>query len=308
MHIRFRPWQLALLVVLLCVAVVGVVRWVRVSQPYYAAQLLAALPADRATLLYIDTELLRKDGVLDLLAGSKAVEEADYRKFVEQTGFDYRTDLDAVAASFVNGSVYFTLRGRFRWKQLTNYAEAQGGECHYTVCTMPGSSLERNISFYPLKSDVLALAASAQQRAVLDINPMRSKNSPASPPDPVWMSFPPSAFGSLEALPAGVRSFLSPLAKARTVIFAAGAKGDRLELRLEVTCDSAAAAVELARQLSGTTDLLKRMIQRDHMTPNPRDLSGVLVAGTFQQRQDRVIGSWPIERGFVETLAAGQIQ
>ena len=53
------------------------------------------LPADRATLVYIDTDALRKSGLLDLLAGSKAAEEADYRKFVEQTGFDYRTDLDA---------------------------------------------------------------------------------------------------------------------------------------------------------------------------------------------------------------------
>ncbi len=308
MRIRFQPWQLAVVVVVLCVAAVGVVRWFRVSQPYNAPQLLAALPTERATLLYIDTGLLRKNGMLDLLAGSPAAEEADYRKFVDQTGFDYRTDLDAVAAAFVNGSVYFTLRGRFQWKQLTRYAEAQGGECHYTVCTMPGSTLERNISFYPLKTDVLALAASTRLRAVMDINPGQSKNSSASPSEPVWMSFPPSAFGSLDAFPAGARSFLSPLAQARRVIFAAGPKGDRLELRLEVTCDSPAAAEELVKQLSGTTDLLKRMIQRDHMTPNPRDLSGVLVAGTFEQRQAQVIGSWPIERGFVETLAAGRIQ
>jgi hypothetical protein len=44
------------------------------------------------------------------------------------------------------------------------------------------------------------------------------------------------------------------------------------------------------------------------MTPNPRDLSGVLVAGTFEQRQSIVIGTWPVERGFVEALASGQIQ
>lgn len=308
MRIRFQPWQLAVVVVLLCVTAVGVVRWIRAPRPYYAPQLLAALPAERATLLYIDTGLLRTSGVLELLAGSKASEEADYRKFVDQTGFDYRRDLDAVAAAFVNGGVYFTLRGRFQWKQLASYAEAQGGECRYTVCTMPGSTPQRNISFYPLRSDVLALAASTQPRAVLDINPGKSKYSFASPSEPVWMSFPPSLFGSLDTFPAGARSFLSPLAATRRVIFAAGPKGDRLELRLEVTCDSPAAAEELAKQLSGTTDLLKKMIQRDHMTPNPRDLSGVLVAGMFEQREAQVIGSWPIERGFVESLAAGQIQ
>ena len=44
------------------------------------------------------------------------------------------------------------------------------------------------------------------------------------------------------------------------------------------------------------------------MTPNPRDLSGVLVAGKFQQQNALVTGTWPLERGFVEALAAGQVQ
>ena len=293
---------------MLCVAVVTAVRWVRVSRPYDAAHLLAALPSDRATLLYLDTGLLRTSGMLDLIAGSKAAEESDYRNFIDKTGFDYRTDLDAVAAAFVNGSVYITLRGRFQWKQLTGYAEAQGGECHYSVCTMPGSSLERNISFFPLTNTVLALAVSPQPRAVMDIAPESRTPAGAVPAEPVWMSFPPSAFGNLNTFPAGTRSFISPLASARRVTFTAGPKGDRLELRVEVACPSAAAAEELEKQLSGTTDLLKRMIQRDHMTPNPHDLSGVLVAGTFQHKQDLVIGSWPVERGFVEALAAGQIE
>ena len=308
MKIRIKPWQLAGAVILLCVSAVAVVRWVRVSQPYDASRMLAALPFYRATLLYIDTGLLRKSGMLDLFAGSKAVEESDYLRFVEQTGFDYRTDLDAVAVGFVNGSVYLTLRGRFQWKQLSGYAEAQGGECHYSVCTMPGNSLERNISFFPLTTNVLALAVSPRPRAVVDIVPENPKLSAVMPAEPVWMSFPPSAFANLNTFPAGTRSFMSPLASARRVTFAAGPKGDRLELRLEVECSSPAAAEDLARQLSGTTDLLKKMIQRDNLTPNPRDLSGVLVAGAFQQQQDLVIGSWPIERGFVEALAAGQIQ
>lgn len=305
---RLKPWQLAGAAILLCVAMVAAVRWFRVSRSFDAARMLATLPSDRATLLYVDTGLLRTSGMLDLLAGSKAAEESDYRKFVEQIGFDYRTDLDAVAAAFVNGSVYIALRGRFQWKQLTNYAETQGGECHYSVCTMPGSSLERKISFFPLTSTVLALAVSPQPRAVMDITPENRKTDAVIPAEPVWMSFPPSAFGSLHTFPAGTRSFISPLASARRVTFTAGPKGDRLELRVEVACPTAAAAEELAKQLEETTDLLRRMIQRDHMTPNPRDLSGVLVAGTFQHKQDLVIGSWPVDRGFVEALAAGQIQ
>ena len=128
MRLRFQPWQLALLVVALCVASVGVVRWWRVSAPYDAAHLVALLPSEKATVVYIDTGLLRQSGLLDLVAGSKAIEEPDYRKFVDQTGFDYRRDLDAVAAAFVDNHVYITLRGRFQWKQLNGYATIYAGK------------------------------------------------------------------------------------------------------------------------------------------------------------------------------------
>ncbi len=104
--------------------------------------------------------------MLDLLAGSKAAEEPDYRRFVEQTGFDYRTDLDAVRGGVLHGDVYFALRGRFEWKQLAEYARDRRAESAVNaMCEMPASTPERHISFYPLKSDVLALAVSAKQDA-----------------------------------------------------------------------------------------------------------------------------------------------
>lgn len=295
------------MVVALCAAAVAVARWWRVSSPYDAGRLISALPADKATVVYVDTEQLRRSGLLALLAGSKAAEEADYRKFVDETGFDYRTDLDALAASFAENRFYATLRGRFRWKQLTAYAESQGGECHYSVCTMLGSTAERNISFYPLRSDVLALAVANDPRAVSSIVPGGKLQMPA-PPDPFWMLVPAAVFDRLTAFPAGTRAFLSPLAHADKVIFAAGPQGDRLQLRLEVSCASPQAAADLAKQFSSVTGLLKSMIDREHMTPNPRDLSGVLVAGTFEQHGSTVVGTWPVERGFVEALASGQIQ
>jgi len=291
----------------MCVAAVVAARWWRVSSPYDAAHLISALPTDRATVVYLDTGQLRDSGLLALLAGSKAAEEPDYRKFVDETGFDYRTDLDAVAAAFVENRFYATLRGRFHWKQLTAYAESQGGECHYSVCTMLGSTADRSISFYPLKSDVLALAVSNDPRGVTLIGP-RGGVRISVPGDPVWISVPAAAFNRLEAFPAGTRAFLSPLTHAEKVIFAAGPQGDRLQLRLEVACATPQAAADLVKEFSSVTGLLKSMIEREHMTPNTRDLSGVLVAGTFEQRQSTVIGTWPVERGFLEALASGQIQ
>jgi len=307
-RLRFQPWQLAVLVVLLCGVVLGVVRWRSSSLTFQPVGLLAALPVDRATLFYIDADALRRSGILDLLAGSKAAEEPDYRQFVEQTGFDYRTDVDAVAAAFVDGESYLTVRGRFQWKLLSNYARSQGGECRYTFCTMPASSRDRQVSFYPLKTNVLALAVSVRPRGADMIGVNQWKNPPALPPEPVWISVPSQVFGKPDLFPAGTRAFLSPLAQTRSVIFAIGPQGDRLQLRLEVACASPEDAAEMVKQFTSATDLLKKMIQRENLTPNPRDLSGVLVAGSFRQQDARVIGTWPVERGFVTALALGQIQ
>ncbi len=308
MRFRFQPWQLALLVVLFCGAVVSGVRWRLASKPYNAAGLLAVLPSDGATLVYIDAGALRQSGILDLLAGSRATEEPDYRRFVEQTGFDYRSDLDAVAAAFTNGDAYITLKGRFQWKLLSGYARSQGGECRYTTCTMAASASERHISFYPLKSDVIALAVSNQPKGVDMIGPSRPSTPPPLPPEPVWISVPSSVFSRPDGFPTGTRAFLSPLAQARDITFAMGPKGDRLQLRLEVGCASPDMAAEMARQFNSTTDLLKKMLDRDHLTANASDLSGLLVAGSFEQHDARVIGTWPVERGLVTSLASGQVQ
>ena len=302
-----KPWRVALAAVAVCAVAAGLFFWLR-NPPYDAGRLLAMLPAERATLVYVDTGSLRKSGLLDLLAGSKAAEEADYRKFVDQTGFDYRTDLDAVAAAFVDGRVYSTLRGRFQWAKLAAYAQSQGGQCRDAVCSMPGSSPERNISYYQIASNVLALAVSPDPRAVTSVGPNGRKVAVPAAADPLWISVPAAVFNKLDAFPDGTRAFLSPLAHAEKVTFAAGPQGDRLLLRLEVVCPTADAAADLTKQLAGVTGLLKDMIGRAHMSPNPRDLSGVLVAGRFEQHAATVIGTWPIERGFVEALASGQIQ
>jgi hypothetical protein len=158
-----------------------------------------------------------------------------------------------------------------------------------------------------LKSDVLALAVSTDPRAVTGIGSGSRAQIPV-PRDPFWISVPAAVFNRPDAFPAGTRAFLGPLAHAEKVVFAVGPQGDRLQLRLEVACATPEAAAELVKQFSSVTGLLKSMIEREHMTPNPRDLSGVLVAGIFEQRQSTVIGTWPMERGFVEALVSGQIQ
>jgi hypothetical protein len=307
MRYRFHPWQLAVAVVILCAGAVALAHW-RTTRRFDAAALLQTLPPDQATHVYMDFAALRDTGLLDLLAGSKASEEPDYRHFVEQTGFDYRTDMDAVAAAFFHGGSYFAVRGRFDWRKLNSYARAEGGDCRNAVCTMPGSEPTRHISFYPLKSDVLALAVTTEERGVSMIGPNQWKKPPQLPAEPVWISAPSFVFSDPKDLPAGAQSFLSPLAQAQQVVFAVGPDGQRLHIRLEVECASPESAAALAKVLTSKTDLLKKMLDREKMTPSSRDLSGVLVAGTFTQQEKLVTGMWPLERGFVEALATGKVQ
>lgn len=308
MKTRIQPWQLAAAVIVLCGGVVLFAHWRSASRRFDATALIECLPPEQATHVYLDFDALRSSGILDLLAGSKTEEEPDYRKFVDQTGFDYRTDLDAVAAAFWHGGSYFTVRGRFEWRKLTDYVRSQGGSCRNAICTMPGSTPERRISFYPLRSDVLALAVSPDERGSDLIGPNQWRTPPQLPPEPVWISAPSFVFSDVKNMPEGTHAFFSPLAQAQHVVFAIGPMAERLQIRIEITCANAEAAAAVANQLTATTDLLQKMLARDHMTPNARDLSSVLVGGKFEQQGTRVTGTWPVERAFVEAFASGQVQ
>ena len=301
---KTRLWAAGALALLI---VAGVILWRRSAGQFAGPEgLLRCLPLDRSVKVYIDAAQLRKSGMLDLLAGSQASEEADYKNFVSQTGFNYRTDLDAVAIAFLHGDEFFALRGRFDWKKLSGYARAQKGSCQGEVCGMPANEPDRYISYYKLGSDVLALAVSTQEQGVKMIGPSSAK--PANlPATPVWISAPASAFTDLRGLPAG-SSMLSPLAQAQEAAFGVRAVGNAFEIDLDAPCATPEIAVAVASKFSATTDLLRKMLDRDHITANPGDLSGVLVAGKFEAQQTHAVGSWPVDRKFFESLVSGKIQ
>ena len=156
MRFRFQPWQFAVLLGVLCVALTVGVHLYRARGGSNPSDLVAYLPTDDATVVYIDAEAIRRSGILNMIAGSKAAEELEYQQFVDQTLFDYRQDLDAVAVAFKAGQVYVAARGNFHWKNLMDYAIRQGGSCHNSFCIAPSSRPSRRISFYPLKSNLMA--------------------------------------------------------------------------------------------------------------------------------------------------------
>ena len=54
------------------------------------------MPQRDAAVLYVDIAALRSTGILEKLVGSTVGEEAEYKAFVQQSGFDYKRDLDRV--------------------------------------------------------------------------------------------------------------------------------------------------------------------------------------------------------------------
>jgi hypothetical protein len=269
--------------------------------------MLRRLPAQNAAVLFVDFEALRRGGFLKLLSPSKTSEEPDYQGFVLASGFDYRNDLDLAAASFSNDGTFFVIKGRFDWKKLEGYAGSQGGTCSNHMCSMPGSTPERRISFYPLQSNLMALAVSGDSSAA---GRLQGASSGAVQPldlpsDPVWFSIPAENLKGARQLPGGAHVFATALASADKILLSLGPEGPQFEARLTVTCRSSTDAAALAVQLQRATYLLRDTITRENQKPDPKDLSGVLTAGVFQQTGRRVLGRWPLPPVFLESLMVG---
>ena len=276
------------------------------SRPYAASQLVQMLPPDRALHVYLDVAALRSAGILDLIAGSKSLEDADYKKFVAETGFDYRTDLNSLAIAFRDGDVYYAAQGNFTWDKIAAYAPAHGGKCERFLCTSPGSEAGRNVTYYMPRNNILALATSRTATAGDMVAPGTWQNGPRIPDVGLWVSAPPYMFSDLSKVPTGTRSFLSPLAQATSTIFTLGpaAKGkEGFELRMEVKAKDAAAAKKMADQYTEVTSLLVKMMERENIHANSADMSGMLIAGRFESKGADVTGVWPISKEFVTSLS-----
>jgi len=301
-----RAALLIILIASLCgLAVWGVAR-LRYHSLRTTADWLQRLPTQDAAVFYIDFAALRQAGVLRMLAGSKVAEEPEYKVFVMKTEFDYTRDLDAVLACFTPRAKYLVVEGRFDWSSLQSYAREQGGTCRDALCRMSGSTPERKISFFPLRPNLMGLAVGPDDSAAIDLESTASRRRRLEMPNaPVWISIPPALLKNGDSMPPGTRMFAHTLEDADDVSIAMAPSGDRFEARLTVQCRSERQATALAAQLGAITGMLREMIAREHQTPNPGDLSGVLTSGAFNQLGTRVLGSWPLEKGFVAGLLGG---
>jgi hypothetical protein len=291
---------LFLLVAVCAAAIFGVAVW-RIHRESLG-KLMTRLPDDNAVVVYVDVAALRNAHVLDALTAPAAMQEPDYRAFVDQTGFDYARDLDMALVSFGEKGTYFLLRGRFDWPFLKDYVKSEGGTCYNTFCRAQGSTPERMISFFPLERDLMALAVSKDEYAAYALQERHPARQFTPPQDPVWSLIPGGALKNPGSLPAATQLLARALGSARQVVVSAGPAGDHMELRLDVACQSASQAAELTAQLRQVTAQLKEQAARENPASGPGDVSGVLTAGTFDQKDVHVLGRWPIQRSFLDTL------
>ncbi|MFN7922449.1 MAG: hypothetical protein U0Q16_20260 [Bryobacteraceae bacterium] len=306
---RFRPWQVCLALAVLCFGAIGVMEWMRSRRDISDQALLLRLPAQEDGVhLFADVQKLRQAGFLDMIAGSPAAEETDYREFVKATGFDYRQDLDAIVGSFRFDKTCFLLRGRFQWDQIRQYGISKGASCLNGYCESETSTPGRWISFFMIAPTVLAVAFSDSgggAAAAMALRPV--------PPDffipeqPLWIRLPKRVLTNTDSMRPGTRAFFTAVKDAQRVTLGIGSNQEKLEVEMLAQFASQADADKTLKQLGDMTDLLKKMIAREKAKPSPTDLSGILTAGRFERNGTRVVGRWPVERDFLESIAKGSM-
>lgn len=263
-------------------------------------RLLSRFPAEDALAVSIDVSLLRRAG---LLGDSKAAPEPDYKQFVDGTGFDYKRDLDFVAASFSKSGTFFIARGHFQWPRLREYAIHQGGSCYQDLCRIEGSRPERHISFLPLRDDAMALAVSTDDLAATRLT-KASQPLASVPSAPVWISVPGAELRRQNSLPPGMHMMLSALTSADRIVITFVPAGQAIEARMEATCRTLEDAKALATQLQNTTRLLKEAAARN-TTAADDEITALLTSGSFYQSDMRVNGKWPVRRTLLAALTDG---
>ena len=285
-------------------AAVGGGLWYQ-SRSITPADELKRLPLSDAVVIYADFATLRSAGILGLLEHSKVAEEEEYQEFERRTNFDYKRDLDSVLLAVAPTGKYLLVRGRFDWKKLQSYVESQNGRCAGSLCRLQGSAPERRISFFPVRPDLMALAVSADDSAVLRMSTPADGATLEAPAAPLWVSVPASVLQSGESLPEETRTFAQTLARANSVVLYFVAEPKGYAARIEIRCRTREDAADLARQLNQLTASVRQTFSSGHQRPNPADLTGVLAGGSFREQDNRVLGHWPIERAFLENLLGG---
>ena len=300
-----KPWLVFALLAAAIFAVAAGVDFYRHRLVRSDRDLFRFLPQTDATILYVNADGLRRAGILGLLAGVATARDIDYSAFLRETHFDYTRDLSAIAGSVNTKQSLFVIRGRFDWTSMRNYAKNHGGACRNDTCELPSATPGRWASFFPIQSDVMALAAGTS-RSAAEVLRSRHQLTQSLPAQPVWVKFSHALLQRPPELPLALRIFVISLQPADSVVLSL-AQADsqtsaRFQLELNAVCPSAPSANSIRNQLELETKFLRIALAREHVQPNAKDVTGLLTAGTFRASGDRVEGSWPISKELLNSL------
>lgn len=304
---RLGPWTLATLLILLCLAVGGGIFYFR-SVDLPVQELARYLPTKDAVVVSIDVKSLRSAGLLEALAGSRVTEEADYRSFVDITGFDYRTDLDALLYSSSNGNIYLLASGRFDWNAITSYASGQGASCRYAFCRMRSSQAGKWLSFFPLRSNVVGFAVSSDELAALELQKQSDPLPAGAFSDQASIAVPARLFkADATDVPASLSPWFKLLAGAQSARFGIGMRNGDFEIKMRVECPSADSSASVAKRLN---EGLRQLREASLGTEGDAPVTGLplmLSRGDVKQEDRAVVATWSVNQGLVESLLSGRI-
>jgi hypothetical protein len=272
-----------------------------------AAELVGLLPQSSAVVVYVDLNALRTTGLLKRFNESLATQEAEYRKFVSSTGFLYERDLDALAVSSFPDQTFGVARGRFDWKRLRDYATVNGGSCQESLCQVPGSKPDRRLSFLRIRSNLMALAISADASAAYDLRPGTARDHFQTPDYPAWIRVPKRLLDNPKSLPPPVQVIAVALSGASNIIL--GFRSDTpqrdaggLLLRMDASFDSAVHASLARNHMAQLVGLFKSMANSQSADPESADLSRALSSGSFLSNDSELEGAWHIPGSLIDSL------
>lgn len=303
---KLRAWLLVLGVAVVCSAALGGIIWYR-SIPLSTAAMYKRLAPSENMILYVDVNALRKSGILERLVGGKEVEDAEYQRFVDTIGFDYREHLNDAMVAFGRQGKFMLVRGQFNWRKLRDYATSQGGTCYAGTCRMTGSRPDRHISFLPIQNRVMGIIVAPGDAGTGRLTEEPSGPDADPPAAPIWLSIPGAVLRSGRDLPAGTRPFTRSIEHADRVVLTLGQDQGRIAVRMNVACLTEGEAAEVVSQLTQATTAFREMIRREGLDSSPGDFNSVLAGGTFRAEGLRAIGHWWIDDAFINNLWKGGV-
>jgi hypothetical protein len=241
----------------------------------------------------------------------KTAQDSDYRSFVSGTGFDYERDLDAIAVASIPNQIFAVLRGRFEWNRLRAYATAQGGSCRDTYCQVSNPKSGRWFSFFPIRSDVMAVAVSPDTNAAYTLLPRHGAPAFIAPDYPAWVQVPRRILDDPAEMPPALQVFARALSPASHVTFgvekSAGTDQSGFLVRMLAQYESDKEAALVSENLTRLTRLLGALGSQGAVSKTPKDpadqgMRELLSSAAFIAGDRQVKGEWRVPGSFLNSI------